>query len=502
MTANFKNYIQYYRACLLDGGKGKVKEATCFENENQFIAQLPSQILGEFWPKQEVPNEQTSADERDDERTVISLCPRSWIANSLGFEHAGQLASGSTSIYPFWIPFNMDRKGNLYPPAEGEIPYFIRDYLSPTTEDTIVIGSMDAYDDALRQQEFHYQDLSGYWDSVLSFFNRVVFNPHILQGYATNSFAVVPYESKQEMIKNILNLYNSLAKSSIPPVLSQVLSRDSHIDPHSVEEVEVFLNSSHVGQMNGDFPLSYSQRQAFAAYTSPHTKNIFAINGPPGTGKTTILQSIIANSLVADVIAQREMSIIVGCSTNNQAITNILDSMKIQRPDDPFASIWIQGADSFGTYLTSDNNKQMPYQMETTFHLNTGFFANIDSSFHAPSLEEYFTDRYNSSLTPEAVTSERFEDIKKHLSQRISQLTDKLYEFIEDAKAAVRIPVLLSKHGYASEVNLIDHKNEVLDRIATLRRDKQQAAEVKEKLAVQYRAFPFYYHWLSFIPYV
>ncbi|HGT4127968.1 TPA: hypothetical protein ACM212_005477 [Klebsiella pneumoniae] len=126
MTANFKNYIQYYRACLLDGGKGKVKEATCFENENQFIAQLPSQILGEFWPEQEVPNEQTSADERDDERTVISLCPRSWIANSLGFEHAGQLRIGRinalfTQVQQLWTAVDSFDTPAMQPnPADGE----------------------------------------------------------------------------------------------------------------------------------------------------------------------------------------------------------------------------------------------------------------------------------------------------------------------------------------------------------------------------------------------
>src|SRR5690606_37555694 len=116
-------------------------------------------------------------------------------------------------------------------------------------------------------------------------------------------FGITPYEPSQNMIKNILDVYNRLESSrNLPSVLSQILSTDNNIAKNTISEENVFLNNRHFGQMNGEFPLSFSQRVAFAAYTSDYAKNIFAINGPPGTGKTTILQSIVANALVRDVL--------------------------------------------------------------------------------------------------------------------------------------------------------------------------------------------------------
>ena len=50
---------------------------------------------------------------------------------------------------------------------------------------------------------------------------------------------------------------------------------------------QVYCNKDHWAQMSGEFPLSVSQRETLAMYTDPDCSDIFAVNGPPGTGKTT-----------------------------------------------------------------------------------------------------------------------------------------------------------------------------------------------------------------------
>lgn len=76
----------------------------------------------------------------------------------------------------------------------------------------------------------------------------------------------------------------------------------------------------------GVYSLSPSQREAINHFNEIVEGDILAVSGPPGTGKTTLLQSIVANMYVSSALNKEEAPIIVASSTNNQAVTNIIDS--------------------------------------------------------------------------------------------------------------------------------------------------------------------------------
>lgn len=88
------------------------------------------------------------------------------------------------------------------------------------------------------------------------------------------------------------------------------------------------------GSMSDGFPLTPSQRRAVHAVLRDG-EDLTAVSGPPGTGKTTMLQSIVANMLTRRAIAREDAPIIVGTSTNNQAVTNIISSFSAVTKDDP-----------------------------------------------------------------------------------------------------------------------------------------------------------------------
>ena len=69
---------------------------------------------------------------------------------------------------------------------------------------------------------------------------------------------------------------------------------------------KVYCNQEHWAQMSSDFPLSISQRETLAMYTTPECADIFVVNGPPGTGKTTFLQTVIANRLAHNILNNPE----------------------------------------------------------------------------------------------------------------------------------------------------------------------------------------------------
>ena len=82
----------------------------------------------------------------------------------------------------------------------------------------------------------------------------------------------------------------------------------------------------HAGTASRDFPLADSQRLAVHRHGILPDGEVLAVSGPPGTGKTTLLQSVVADLLVRHALAKALPPVIVGCSTNNQAVTNIIDA--------------------------------------------------------------------------------------------------------------------------------------------------------------------------------
>ncbi len=143
--------------------------------------------------------------------------------------------------------------------------------------------------------------------------------------------------------KHLLSLYDYLLTNAVSPAIYRKIGC-SKSRPRTF-----ILSSGHVGQMGGKFPLSPTQRQAVGHYVGLADDSVLAVNGPPGTGKTTYIQSLVANSVVESALRGQEPSIIVATSATNQAITNIIASFSsagiVQR--------WLPDIASLGLYLTN-----------------------------------------------------------------------------------------------------------------------------------------------------
>lgn len=155
-----------------------------------------------------------------------------------------------------------------------------------------------------------------------------------------------------------------------------------------------FLQKGHYGQYNNKYPLSNSQRVSLLLFESEDIGKTLAVNGPPGTGKTTLLQSIVANEIVKAVINGDTPPRIIASSANNQAITNIIDSFGSTNDN---LERWLPQLTSLGTYLISSDAKRQNEALKKGYKIMTRNNENLEgyyfTDFHEVDiyeLEQYF----------------------------------------------------------------------------------------------------------------
>lgn len=77
------------------------------------------------------------------------------------------------------------------------------------------------------------------------------------------------------------------------------------------------------------YPLDPSQRIALTLFKKVKAGNLLAVNGPPGTGKTSLLRAVIADEWIRPLISEEKFPdcpVIIACAATNQAVTNVISS--------------------------------------------------------------------------------------------------------------------------------------------------------------------------------
>lgn len=188
--------------------------------------------------------------------------------------------------------------------------------------------SIETFGDALKAADDLFTSVLG---SSLETFAEVV-------GQAGNSVSI-DYENcyiqefnRIDAVAGLLEIYDYLGRrKTFPPLVERIIQgwnreRISENTIYSGAGLDTAARRS-CGSMSDGFPLTDSQRRAVHAFLVNDSEGeITAVSGPPGTGKTTMLQSIAANIITSRALNRDDPPVIVGTSTNNQAVTNIISS--------------------------------------------------------------------------------------------------------------------------------------------------------------------------------
>lgn len=336
------------------------------------IKELDKLLVDKLWRQAQARKEDTSIE--------IALCPAQ---SQMVMEDQ---YTEDDSVELFWIIVKLDRNGRLFVDSDNKPnskPFFVRDYLSPNPKNYTALSDIETVDNALASFKFNGQSIESHWRECEALFHNITgknFN-------AFNNFEkchlYIEVAPRRGMAANVFKLYKYLLKedntTDTLSLLSNIIN-DKPIAKRLYPKPQKVLNDeSHIGQFSGQFPLSKSQRVSMSAFNTHADGEVIAVNGPPGTGKTTLLQSIVANLTVQYVLDDKPPPLIMASSTNNQAITNILSGFTLPDDDDPLTNRWLPDIPSLGLYMSSKKSKDYLMYALNKKNKTVGFFGDYEA---------------------------------------------------------------------------------------------------------------------------
>lgn len=409
-----------------------------------------------------------------------------------------------TGVY--YIPAILNDDGwLLFDEGDKKLPWFPREYLIPMLEPKLAIGKAEAVDNFISNHIDRIEKIklwSDYADFFIKFYESVTESKYN-QNRIRNLDSKEPFFELEKHVYvfldktvcstfYIMNLYNHLKEDDQPKALynnfiSTQIENTSPLIKNDFTKMQI-----HCGQMGGEYPLSPSQREAVNHFNYTSDGEILAVNGPPGTGKTTLLQTIVADMYVKRAIKKEKPPLIVASSTNNQAVTNIIASFENIKKVGIFnlEERWIEGVNSFATYFPSSSKmkeaKKEGYQ-----------YTNQKGDFFISDMED--KDNINKSKIK---LLQNFNEYFGSQYKNIATCQEKLHEeliFIEENKIA-----LLS---LAQEASQIDLNGEAIDKylenlVLQIEENQKVITKILNRISDWkscYKKIPFYVKWLKFI---
>jgi hypothetical protein len=354
MKQDLEKILRYWRVSLADSALGDGKFTQ--RDRKRFIEISGETVRSGVLPEAVV--EKLFSEQKSAKSVAIRFWPLVMARKS---SHGAARVDGLPEIVaPVVSEATVDRDGEIIPLRNS----LARDVLSPLPSGEFSIGSVDDLDSFLTETPLPDMITEGSWPEYLSHCRKMV--DAVAEGwpsgdddYQSMGFGFLELsEDASATIRNIVDLYDKLL-SDKPDVclLSQVAQPRK---PTAIRHPEIEREfGRRLGHSNPHFPLSEHQRQVLTYLDLSAPGEVIAVNGPPGTGKTTLVLSAVASVWVRAALKGEEAPIIVAASTNNQAVTNIIDAFgkDFARGEGPFAGRWLPDINSFGIFLPSHSRK-------------------------------------------------------------------------------------------------------------------------------------------------
>lgn len=350
-----------------------------------------------------------------------------------------------TGIY--FIPAILKKDGILDFDKE-KLPWIPREFLEPMIEKILSIGTLKDYNNFMEKSVGRINKIDSWKEyidfarNLYEFVTKTKFDEDHIKEFELDPQVYILKDDTIDATRSIMQLYDELLDNYKESKLYENFIKLDYAPLEQLIQNNIEEMYNHCGQMGGEYPLSPSQRECVHHLNHMEDGEILAINGPPGTGKTTLLQSIVANLYVQKALKKEKPPLIVASSTNNQAVTNIIESFgKIKKIGyRNLEERWIEGVNSFAVYFPSSNNEKIASKKGYHYTNNKGenFFSVIDSEENREKSKEkliknceiYFNEKFTTIDECEKKIHQtlcRMEELRKRLLHTINEMSG--YDF-------------------------------------------------------------------------
>lgn len=422
------NLISYWRTSLIDTERSKLDHYRIFNDDTSISihsAELNTgKVIKEFTPI--LLNDRSKG-------SVNNNIPVLIYPFIYKLESAAEMPGDY--IIPLCVPALLNKNGILIPPPDA-LPWIPRQHLTPIENGTHTICDVDDVD--------RYYDTSEYcgisWSEYLAYgfgllscvadknqafeFETIIADAGT---YRRESMAriILDTTEQQGMCKHLVSLYDSILSKEISTMPLLGLFSNLLVANNEVRE---YKNASqlHFGHMHPEFTLSDSQRKALHVSALLEDGGLQVIKGPPGTGKTTLIQSIVANEWTKAALEGRtHPPVTFITSTNNQAVTNVIDRFNDSLENGgSVVDRWLPDVDTFGLYCGSIGKKTDVDRSKYMTHLSLS--EKTECIEYYTEASQYFLDKASQYF---GIKFKTIDETKGFIHKRMGYHTESLNIF-------------------------------------------------------------------------
>lgn len=376
------------------------------------------------------------------ETLVVKVLLRPFVLNSLEAHGKKHESIRPSIISPIVCPVWVSRSGQFFPAERPTIP---RDMLAPQAEDVLTffdVAELDKFNTLMPFEGYsdgaveslvkkiaskdkevateayiacrlfwgkYYELTRKLYETFLNAYGKSRLESEYLEPEKQTAY-LIKIDDAVSMGRNILCLYDWLQDTKRPLPLVETFAKTVAVTRKPNHSFEGHI-CARMGHSNSKFPLASAQRDALVHTLSLDKGDILAINGPPGTGKTTFVLSLVASLWIRAAVAESEPPLIVAASVNNQAVTNILDAFgkDFEENDLPMSGRWLPDLWSYGGFFAAQSREAEAAETYQT----KSFFQSLEVTEYLERAEAQFLKRGRKVLRLPATAKVR--DIRARL---------------------------------------------------------------------------------------